>query len=145
MIMTPMVLVVKAQLFCHASPLEPPSVSNSMPNILLKFCPRQWDVAPCKTYIKAAAHTKAVKQQQCLNNHFCPRQWGVAPCNAYIKAAITGLTQTCIDFLGLLCGSTAQDSGMLHPVSTSKLQNRHDDPATCMFRPKYCRCTLEAL
>ena len=39
---TPMVRVVRPHEFCHANALPPSSVSNSMPNILLKFCPRQW-------------------------------------------------------------------------------------------------------
>jgi hypothetical protein len=43
---TPSVRVVSPQLFCHACCFVFSSVSNSMPNILLKFWPRQWEVAP---------------------------------------------------------------------------------------------------
>ena len=59
MIMTPMVRVDRPQLFCQtnsllgAAPFPPApsvrsvSVSNSISNILEKFCPRQWLVPPC--------------------------------------------------------------------------------------------------
>ncbi len=46
MMATPMVRVVSPHEFCQACSLVFSSVSNSMPNILLKFCPRQWLVAP---------------------------------------------------------------------------------------------------
>ena len=61
---TPMVRVESPQLFCQAnsfcavpsfaSPLlavRSAAVSNSMPNILEKFWPRQWLVPPCKAQL----------------------------------------------------------------------------------------------
>ena len=46
MMATPMVRVVHPQEFCHGIDLPPVLFSNSIWNILAKFCPRQCDVAP---------------------------------------------------------------------------------------------------
>mmetsp|Transcript_7164 Transcript_7164/g.25558 ORF Transcript_7164/g.25558 Transcript_7164/m.25558 type:complete len:247 (-) Transcript_7164:298-1038(-) len=87
---TPMVRVVRPQLFCHTFSRPPSSASNVMSKISAKFCPRQCDVAAwmARPFVGMSASTVVVYSPP-ANFSFSdlrPLMTGTASSSSYTRA-----------------------------------------------------------